>query len=83
MQARLAVDFDASPDDVFDHLTSADLLASWWPSGADTDPVAGGGYHLWWDGPGWHLRGTYIEVDRPNRLVWMWAWTTRIFRRVA
>jgi uncharacterized protein YndB with AHSA1/START domain len=52
----------------------ADLLSTWWPDGADTDPTPGGTLHLWWDGPGWHLRGRYLEVEAPERLAFTWRW---------
>ena len=55
------------------HFVEPDLLTRWWPSGAETDPVEGGAYHLWWDGPGWHLRGRYLEVG-DDRLRFTWAW---------
>ena len=64
----------ASSATVFAYLTEPALLAEWWPDGADTDPVDGGGYHLWWDGPGWHLRGEYLTVEGPHRLEFTWKW---------
>ena len=59
---------------VFNCFVDPTKLTEWWPSGAETDPRPGGDYHLWWDGPDWHLRGRYIEVERPHRLVWTWKW---------
>ncbi|HEX6146999.1 MAG TPA: SRPBCC domain-containing protein [Acidimicrobiia bacterium] len=71
---RGSFELPASSSTVFAHLTMDDLLAAWWPDGADTDPTPGGRMHLWWDGPGWHLRGEYLEVEPPERLVYTWKW---------
>ncbi|REK18976.1 MAG: SRPBCC domain-containing protein [Actinobacteria bacterium] len=67
-------DLPASPDEVFAHLTDEALLVQWWPSGAEANPVEGGSYHLWWDGPGWHLRGRYTTVEPPTNLTFTWEW---------
>jgi len=64
----------ASTSTVFAYLTEPALLTEWWPTGAETDPVPGGRYHLWWDGPGWHLRGEYLAVDPPDRIEFTWKW---------
>ena len=29
---------------------------------------------MWWDGPGWHLRGEYLAANPPQELVFTWAW---------
>ena len=58
---------------VLAHFTQPELLTTWWPEGAETDPHAGGEYHLWWEGPGWHLRGRYLDVG-PTRVVFTWKW---------
>lgn len=71
---RETFELPASTSTVFAHLTSDELLSRWWPNGAETDPVPGGSYHLWWDGPGWHLRGEYLEVEPSSRLVYTWKW---------
>lgn len=71
--ARVDARLPALPDTVLAHLTEPELLTRWWPTGADTEPRPGGRYHLWWDGPDWHLRGEYLEIDLP-RFVWTWKW---------
>ncbi|MEX1093289.1 MAG: SRPBCC domain-containing protein [Acidimicrobiia bacterium] len=72
MNAELSFDVPASPDAVFDHFTNPDLLVRWWPTGSETWPEPGGVYHMWWDGPGHHLRGRYLKIDRPSRLSSSW-----------
>ena len=64
----------ASTATVFAYLTEPALLTEWWPNGAETDPVEGGAYHLWWDGPDGHLRGSYVTFEPPVRLEFTWAW---------
>ena len=64
----------ASTATVFVYLTEPALLAEWWPDGAETELVEGGSYHLWWEGPGWHLRGTYLTLEAPDRLEFTWEW---------
>ena len=49
-------------------------MAEWWQTEATTDPRPGGEYHMHWPGPGWHLRGTYRTVDRPEMLAFGWSW---------
>lgn len=71
---RGSFEVPASSPTVFAHLTMGELLTAWWPDGADTDPAPGGNLHLWWDGPGWHLRGEYLEVEPPDRLTFTWRW---------
>jgi uncharacterized protein YndB with AHSA1/START domain len=74
MSVLFETDLPARPQIVFAHFTDPALLTQWWPSGAETDPAPGGGYHLWWDGPGWHLRGEYLVMDAPNTLTFTWEW---------
>lgn len=72
-QCRVTVELPCEPEEAIRHFVDADRLVRWWPDGADTDPRPGGDYHLWWDGPGWHLRGTYLQVD-PARVSFTWRW---------
>jgi uncharacterized protein YndB with AHSA1/START domain len=78
--------FDAPIETVFDAWLSVDALKQWWPAGADWDtPVAeldarvGGHLRLVMrtpDGEEYGGRGAYVEIDRPRRLVFTWAWDT-------
>ena len=54
--------------------TDPDELARWWSQEAELDLRVGGAYHLGWPAMGWHLRGEYTEVARPERLAFTWAW---------
>jgi uncharacterized protein YndB with AHSA1/START domain len=58
-------------------------LSEWWgPAGfsvlhIDLDVRAGGRYRITMqppDGEAFHLRGRYLEVDRPRRLVYTFEW---------
>jgi uncharacterized protein YndB with AHSA1/START domain len=82
---RLERSFDASPEAVFDAWTSPEVLRRWWAAGGDwRTPVAevdlrvGGGYRLSMESPeagALHtVRGEYLEVSRPERLVYSWCW---------
>ena len=72
--AEIERELPGRPEVVFDHLTVADLLVTWWPTHAETDPRPGGSYRLHWDGPDVTLRGTYEIVDRPDHLRYTWSW---------
>ncbi len=74
MEATYKITVEADADTVFTHMTDPALLSKWWPSGAETDLRVGGTYHLWWEGPDWHLRGEYLEIDPPNNVRWTWKW---------
>jgi uncharacterized protein YndB with AHSA1/START domain len=78
--------FDAPIDAVFDAWLSVDALKLWWPAGADwdtpvaeVDPRVGGRLRLVMrtpDGEEYGGSGSYVEIDRPRRLVFTWAWDT-------
>jgi uncharacterized protein YndB with AHSA1/START domain len=81
---RLERTFNASAQAVFDAWTSAEVLRRWWPAGSDWEtPVAevdvrvGGTLRLVMrspDGEEFGGRGEYVEITRPERLVFTWTW---------
>ena len=82
---RLERSFDAPVEDVFDAWTNPEVLRRWWSAGpkwrtpvAEVDLRAGGGYRLSMEDPDAGARhtvcGEYIEVRRPERLVYSWCW---------
>jgi uncharacterized protein YndB with AHSA1/START domain len=77
--------FDASPEAVFDAWTNPDVLRRWWAAGpdwetpvAEVDLRAGGRYRLTMRDPAagaeHTVGGEYIEVRRPERLIYTWEW---------
>ena len=63
----------ATPDQVFDFLVQPDKLVRWMGREARLDPQPGG--EFWVDVTGDDIaRGTYVDVDRPNRVVVTWGW---------
>src|SRR6476619_2923255 len=74
----------ARPSIVFDALTTAEGIASWWgPDGgpvlvAESDPQVGGRFRVHFrtlDGSEHESSGEYLEVVRPERLSMSWRWT--------
>lgn len=73
------VHIDASPEIVFAFFVDADKLTRWLATEATLDPRPGGGcvqVHGGSDdgrhGPV-HMRGTFLEVDPPTRVVFSWG----------
>ena len=80
---RISRLFPATPDRVFDAFTKPEILGRWWgPEGftlpeVEVDPREGGGYRfamLSSEGNTYNLSGRYLEIRRPERLVFTWAW---------
>ena len=74
----------ARPSIVFDALTTAEGIASWWgPDGgpvlvAESDPQVGGRFRVRFrtlDGSEHESSGEYLEVVKPERLSMSWRWT--------
>jgi uncharacterized protein YndB with AHSA1/START domain len=65
------IDIDAPADVVFDHLTTAEGMTAWMGQHAALDPVPGGEFAV--DINGTPIRGNYVEVDPPRRLVVTWG----------
>jgi uncharacterized protein YndB with AHSA1/START domain len=84
-ELRLERRFDASPEEVFDAWTNPEVLRRWWAAApgwetpsAEVDLRAGGRYRLTMRDPAagaeHTVGGAYIEVRRPQRLTYTWAW---------
>lgn len=70
-------------EDVFEAWTDAEIFKRWWgPPGttttaAEIDARVGGSYRITMrlsDGDIVYLKGRFLEVERPSKLVYTWAW---------
>ena len=59
---------------VYDYFTKGDLLVRWWPTEAETDPVVGGEFWMYWKEPDVTLRGEYRWTDPGRQLAFTWKW---------
>ena len=67
-----SIEIDASPEFVFGFLTSTSGMTSWMGEWADLDPRQGGRFAV--DIAGSPVRGEYLEVDPPHRVVVSWGY---------
>jgi uncharacterized protein YndB with AHSA1/START domain len=71
----------ATPETVFEFFTDARKLTRWLAAEATLDPRPGGVCHQEHpangDGSGgtYHMRGEFLEVSRPGRVVFTWGFT--------
>ncbi len=68
---RDSIDIAASPETVFDYLTTDDGMTAWMGQYADLDPTPGGRFAV--DIAGYPVRGTFLTVERPSRVVVSWG----------
>lgn len=66
-----SIDIDAPAEVVFDHLTTPEGMTAWMGQHAELQPVPGGLFAV--DINGSPIRGRYVEVDPPRRLVVTWG----------
>ena len=67
----------ARPSIVFEALTTADGIASWWGGRAEIEARVGGAYRVRFrtlDGEEHEACGECLEVTRPVRVVMSWRW---------
>lgn len=69
---RLSMELPVAREAVFDAWTIADQLVQWFPGYAEMTVTEGGEYRFGWDGWDGEWAGTYLEVARPERLVFTW-----------
>lgn len=72
--ARVEHDLPGDPEAMFEWFVDPVLLAQWWPSEAETDPVVAGSFRMHWAGPDVTLRGEYLSITPGARLVFTWSW---------
>ena len=65
------IDIEAPPDVVFRHLTESSLMTTWMGQHAVLEPEAGGRFEV--DCNGVPLRGAFVAVDPPTRVVFTWG----------
>ena len=68
---RSSVDIAASPDTVFAYLVTPEGLTAWMGQHAVLDPRPGGEFTA--DIAGSPIRGRFLEVDEPHRVVVSWG----------
>jgi uncharacterized protein YndB with AHSA1/START domain len=64
---------DASPETVWEFFVDPEKLVRWKGIKAELDPTPGGTFCCEVI-PGRVARGEFVELDRPNRLVYTWGW---------
>ncbi len=65
------IDIGAPPQVVFDHLTTVAVLLAWMGEWAELTPEPGGTFAV--NIQGTPVRGRYLEVDPPRRVVVSWG----------
>ena len=63
---------DAVPDKVFPYLVEPQLLTTWIGEESWNDPRPGGAFRLKFDSEN-IVRGEFVEVDPPRRVVYTWG----------
>lgn len=66
-----SIEIHATPDEVFDYLVTEAGMTTWMGEHALLEPRAGGAFHLTIAGS--PIRGEYLEVVRPLRVVVSWG----------
>jgi uncharacterized protein YndB with AHSA1/START domain len=67
----VSVRIDAAPTEVFPYLTDAELIVRWMGDWAELDATPGGKFVV--DINGVPIRGEYVIVEPPHRLVLTWG----------
>lgn len=68
---RDSIDITASPETVFGYLTTNEGMTAWMGQYADLDPAPGGRFAV--DIAGHPVRGEYLHIERPSRVVVSWG----------
>lgn len=76
---RLEMEVPVPPQAVYDAWTIADQLVQWFPGSAEMTVTEGGEYLFGWDGYEEQWAGVYVEIERPERLVFTWQPPASVF----
>lgn len=68
---KTSIEIEAEPSVVFDYLVTEEGMTAWMGQHATLDPRLGGGFAV--DIAGHPIRGEYLEVDQPHRVVVSWG----------
>ena len=68
---RAAIHVDALPERVFAYFTDAEAMVAWMGDSARLEPTVGGAFAV--DVRGVAVRGRYLELEPPHRLVFSWG----------
>lgn len=68
---RDSIDIAAAPETVFDYLVTNSGMTAWMGQYADLDPHPGGRFAV--DIAGHPVRGVFLNIDRPRRVVMTWG----------
>ncbi|GAB3808618.1 SRPBCC family protein [Humibacter antri] len=68
---RTSIDIAAEPEAVFEYLVTNDGMTAWMGQHASLVPQPGGRFEV--DVAGYPVRGRYLEVDPPKRVVVSWG----------
>ncbi len=77
--ARLVLALPVSPDIAFDAWTDANQLVEWLPHWAEMTVSEDEEFRFGWEGYEGEWRGRYLEVERPDRLVFTWLPPAEVF----
>ncbi len=66
-----SIEIEASPEEVVEYLVTPDGMTAWMGQRADLHACPGGAFDV--DIAGSPIRGRYLEVDRPHRVVVSWG----------
>jgi len=77
--ARVSAHLEASPERVWQALTSPEELTAWyWPASlspkATSDPTVGGHFGITTASKDMGFAGEYLELEPPRRIVQSWRW---------
>lgn len=70
--ARLAIELPVEPEVAWDAWTDANQFVQWLPQWAEMQVTEEGTFEMGWQGYEGVWSGTYLEVERPERLSFSW-----------